>query len=72
MTVRGVCEFCGREVRQGESAAFRVRGWEIERKAGGANYIAGKERQPNRICHARCVEDHNRRERLGLRGQMSL
>lgn len=69
---RGTCEFCKEEVRSGESAAHRVRGWEIERKAGGANYTAGKERQPNRIAHARCVEHYLAMERSGLRGQMSL
>lgn len=72
MTERGPCEFCDRQVTSGDLAAFRVRGWEIERKAGGANYIAGKERQPNRIVHAVCVESILRRDRLGLRGQMEM
>lgn len=69
---RGTCEFCGKEVQMRESAAHRVRGWEIERKAGGANYIAGKERQPNRIAHAYCVEHYLNMERHGLRGQLTL
>lgn len=72
MMFRGTCEFCGQEVRSGESAAHRVRGWEIERKAGGANYIAGKERQPNRIAHARCVEHVLMMDKSGLKGQMHL
>jgi hypothetical protein len=70
--IRGTCEYCGREVKGNELAAFRVRGWEIERHAGGANYIAGKERQPDRIVHAVCVEIALRADRLGLRGQMTL
>jgi hypothetical protein len=69
---RGTCEFCGEAVRTDQKAAFRVRGWEIERAAGGANYIAGKERQPERIVHAVCVEIELRADKLGLRGQMSL
>lgn len=68
---RGTCEFCGREVTN-ELAAFRVRGWEIERTQGGANYIAGKERQANRIAHAACVEHVVSMEKRGLRGQMTL
>lgn len=69
---RGQCEFCGKEVTSGQLAAFRVRGWEIERRAGGANYTAGKERQPNRIVHALCVELEIRAESRGLKGQMTL
>jgi hypothetical protein len=68
----GTCDMCHRPVVGTERAAYRVRGWELERKQGGANYIAGKERQPNRVCHALCVE----RELAGLararRGQLAL
>jgi hypothetical protein len=69
---RGHCEFCDRPVLNAELAAYRVRGWELERRAGGANRIAGKERQPNRIAHVACVEADLRAERLGLRGQLGL
>ena len=64
---RGLCEFCGRPVTDLEVAAFRVRGWEIERDQGGANTIAGRERQPNRIAHATCVRhflEHGLQEAL--------
>lgn len=66
---RGTCEFCQQDVRSGDRAAFRVRGWEFERQAGGANQIVGKERQPDRITHATCVTTAIRTERKGLRGQ---
>lgn len=56
MTWRGICHRCGEEIAPGMLVAYRVRGWEIERTAGGANYIAGKERQPDRIWHAECVK----------------
>jgi hypothetical protein len=72
MPIRGVCEFCNRDVLTSDRGAFRVRGWEIERDQGGANYIAGKERQANRIVHARCVENAVALEKRGLRNQMSL
>jgi hypothetical protein len=68
---RGVCEFCHEDVRSGK-AAFRVRGWELERAQGGANQIVGKERQPNRIAHALCVSIAVRQEKRGLSGQTSL
>jgi hypothetical protein len=68
----GTCEFCDRPVTGAERAAYRVRGWELERKQGGANYIAGKERQPNRVCHALCVERIVRLDRNGLRHQLAL
>lgn len=58
---RGTCEFCGSEVTRLQQAAWPVSGWEIERDAGGANHIAGKQRLPNRIAHARCLESHLRR-----------
>lgn len=70
--VRGTCEFCGQAVHENESAGFRIRGWELERSQGGANRILGRERQPNRIVHARCVEHYVSLERQGLRGQESL
>lgn len=72
MPFRGRCEFCGEAVVTGELAGFRVRGWEIQRTTGGANYIAGKERQPDRIVHARCIEHELVMRRSGLRGQLSL
>jgi len=70
--VRGTCEFCGEPVHEHESAGFRIRGWELERSQGGANRILGRERQPNRIVHAACVEHYVDMERRGLRGQLSL
>lgn len=69
---RGNCEFCKRDVIEGQSAAFRVCGWEVERRQGGANQILGRERQPDRIVHARCLEEELRLERLGLRDQLTL
>ena len=69
---RGTCEFCKKEVRSGDRGAYRVRGWEPERQAGGANQILGKERQPNRIAHLTCVQAAIRKERRGIRDQMSL
>lgn len=69
---RGVCEFCGKDVGEKHRAAFRVRGWELERQQGGANQIVGKERQPNRIAHATCARAAVRAESKGLRNQMSL
>ena len=69
---RGVCEFCRKEVRSGDRAAYRCRGWEFERQAGGANQIVGKERQPNRIAHATCVQAALREQRRGTRDQMTL
>ena len=68
----GTCEFCGNAVTGNQPAAYRVRGWELERRAGGANYIAGKERQANRVCHVTCVETQLRRDKRGLRGQLEL
>jgi hypothetical protein len=53
---RGICEFCQLPVTGSQAGAFRVRGWEFERDQGGANHIAGKERQANRIAHVSCVE----------------
>ena len=69
---RGLCEFCKREVTTQDRGAYRIRGWEFERQAGGANQVVGKERQPNRIAHATCVQAAVRQERRGLRDQMSL
>lgn len=59
--MRGLCEFCQGPVTNVQTAAWPVRGWEIEREQGGANRIAGKERLPNVIAHARCLESHLRR-----------
>lgn len=58
MIERGTCEFCERPVLSTQKAAFRVRGWEVEREGGGANHILGRERQPDRIVHAVCVRLH--------------
>jgi hypothetical protein len=69
---RGICEFCEGEVFPWQSAGHRIRGWEIERTGGGANRIAGKERQSGRIVHASCLERHLKIEKQGLRGQMDL
>ena len=55
---RGVCEFCHHPVLSTQTAAFPVRGWEVERSGGGAHHIAGREREPNRIAHRRCMEHH--------------
>jgi hypothetical protein len=72
LTTRGICEFCDRPVTNSERGAFRVRGWECERSAGGANKIVGKERQVDRIAHATCVETAARIEQRGLVGQQEL
>jgi hypothetical protein len=66
MTVRGRCEFCGEDVTNAQNGAWRVRGWELERTRGGANYIADKERQPNRIAHALCIERRVRAAKAGI------
>lgn len=66
---RGSCAFCREPVMPLQKAAYPVTGWEIERDQGGANRIAGKERQPNLIAHARCLEAHLRR---GEQTQMEL
>jgi len=72
MPERGICPYCERPVLTSEAAAFPVTGWEFERHGGGANRIAGRKRQPGRIAHVFCVENELRRDRQGLRGQMSL
>jgi hypothetical protein len=69
---RGECEFCTKPVTSGDRAAFRVRGWELERAQGGMNHVVGKERQSDRIAHALCVTSAVREESRGLRGQTSL
>jgi hypothetical protein len=68
----GTCEYCGQPVTGDQPAAYRIRGWELERKQGGANRVAGKERQADRVCHALCVERVLSRDKLGLRGQLEL
>lgn len=70
MTFRGHCGFCGEEVTSLESAAYRVRGWQLEAKPGRVGKIVDIERQPDRIAHARCVERTLKLEGEGLRGQM--
>ena len=68
----GTCEFCSQPVTGAQLAAYRVRGWELERRQGGANVISGKERQANRVCHAVCVQRVLEQDRRGLRGQLEL
>jgi hypothetical protein len=72
MINRGQCEFCGNPVTSLQDAAHRVRGWEVERGGGGANYILGRERQQGRIAHARCARRAVELERRGLRNQQEL
>jgi len=69
---RGTCEFCNQPVLTSQKGAYRIRGWEVERSAGGANKIVSKERQPDRIAHGHCVEHAARREQRGLVGQQEL
>jgi hypothetical protein len=60
-------------VQRVETAAFPVRGWEVERGGGGANAIVGRERLPDRIAHAVCVRQATDRARRGIAaGQRSL
>ena len=67
MTDRGACVVLRRaRLTDGQVAAFRVNGWEIERGVGGANQIVGRERVlDGRIGHASCVREA---VRLGRRG----
>ena len=58
---KGTCELCGSEIASYQYAAYPVTGWEVQRLQGGANQIVGKQRLPNRIAHARCVEARLRR-----------
>lgn len=67
-----VCEFCKDPIKRGQSVGYRIRGWEIARSSGGTNHILGKERQPNRVVHATCLQARLASERMGLRDQMSL
>lgn len=46
-----------------DTASFRIRGFEDERAGGGANKIRHRERQPNKIWHARCVDQWVRKSR---------
>lgn len=62
---RGPCVFCTRQVEAHQKAAYPVRGWEIERSAGGANRIFGRKREPDRIAHAACVEQALRKQGQG-------
>lgn len=70
VTWRGVCGFCGEEVTSLQSAAYRVRGWQLEAKPGHVGKIVDVERQSDRIAHRLCVERTLRTEGEGLRGQM--
>ena len=51
----GVCEICGHPVAASK-AAYRVRGWEVTRRGGGANRILGRERVPDTVAHFWCAE----------------
>lgn len=64
--MKGTCAFCGRGVESRDTAAYRVRGWEIERAQGGANHIVEREREPNIVAHAMCVESRQRQRRYGI------
>lgn len=64
---RGPCHFCGRPVEVVHTAAWPVNGWEIERGAGGANQIVGRERVlDGRIAHGPCVRTAVDRARRGI------
>jgi len=70
--IRGHCAFCAKPVRRHETAAFRIRGFQIERKGGGANQIVGAERHPNRIYHETCVRSYVRKHARGLADQEAM
>lgn len=57
MTYHGICEKCGKPVDASkyEIPAWPVTGWEVQRSAGGANVIHGRERIPNRVRHKECL-----------------
>ncbi len=60
---RGTCLVCGRPVLPTETAAYPVRGWEVERPGGGgANRILRREREDG-IAHKVCVQ-HGQRDSL--------
>lgn len=71
---RGRCVFCGRPVEVVHTAAWPVSGWEIERGAGGANQIVGRERVlDGRIAHGPCIREQVDRKRRGIApGQQAL
>lgn len=69
MATRGTCELCHASVTSYETAAYPIAGWEVERAQGGANRILGRQRVPNRIAHAPCIE---RQLRDGGQQQMDL
>lgn len=67
------CEICGEPVEPWQTAAFPVTGWEVQRYGGGANQIKARERVPNRIAHATCLERQLDRQRRGvIPGQMEI
>lgn len=67
MAIRGVCEFCGHEVTSAHTPAYPVTGWEAGRGGkGGANRIIARKRVPDRVAHLHCVENEDRRGRLGI------
>lgn len=64
MTYIGRCEECGQPVITGSGQSHRepaypVTGWEVARKAGGANHIRNRERVPGRVRHVGCLPDPN-------------
>ena len=61
--MRGLCQECDAPVTEQQTAAFAVRGFEIERGAGGANAIRHREREPHRIWHAHCVDSWMRKQK---------
>jgi hypothetical protein len=74
MTARGNCVFCSEPVRDMETAAWPVTGWEAERYGGGANAIIGRTRvEDGRIAHATCAKRGAQLTRRGIApGQESL
>ena len=64
--MKGICEICASKVEDTQTAAYPVTGWEVERYAGGANHITLRERLPNRVVHAVCLEGRKRRRKQGI------
>jgi hypothetical protein len=55
--LRGICGHCHKPVTEQDIAAWPVTGFEVQREGGGANRILGRERVPDAIFHAQCIED---------------
>jgi hypothetical protein len=49
-----VCYECGKEFESSKGAAFRITGWEQERKEGGTNHVLWRERTGEVMCPS-CV-----------------